>query len=198
VYNGDDGNNDEKGGEENNGGSHAMDTDPKRKEIKDASNNNLNGGSNGNNEGDGMQEQIECLDALQIGSLNLKVTPAGTPFTDPNLNSSDVSFSSMCNDQILLNIHKNCTGFHSDLVQGGSAWGLSPCRFLGGVVQTFSGRGSSATAGAGRDGWLRAEERRADVSSQVTAAVQADGGRDSSGQRGQTSRSEPVFATWSL
>jgi hypothetical protein len=61
-------------------------------------------------------------------------------------------------------------------------------------VQPFFGRGSSATAGAGRDGWLRAEERRADVSSQATAAVQADGGSDSSGQREQASRTEPMLA----
>ncbi|KAM0921975.1 hypothetical protein ACQ4PT_006455 [Festuca glaucescens] len=75
VNNGNDGNGDAKDGEGNNGGANAMDMDPKRSEGDATSNNNVNGESNGNNGGDGMQEQIEHFDAIQIGSMNVQLSP---------------------------------------------------------------------------------------------------------------------------
>jgi hypothetical protein len=45
-----------------------MDMDPKKDEA-DESSANGNCGSNGTNEGEGMQEQIEHFDGIQIGSV---------------------------------------------------------------------------------------------------------------------------------
>jgi hypothetical protein len=194
--NGDDGNNDEKGGEENNGGSHAMDTDPKKKETKDASTNNLNGGSNGNNGGDGMQEQIERLDALQIGSLNLNITPAGSPPIDPNLNSFDSSPFYLHSEQNLPHNDKISIDFHTDLDQEGSAWGLSPCRFLGGAVQALAVSGSSAPVGACQAGTQRTEKCRSGPSVPGTEAMHAGGRTGCEGQCMQASRSELATDAW--
>ncbi|KAM0853242.1 hypothetical protein ACQ4PT_051215 [Festuca glaucescens] len=75
ANNGNDGNGDAHNGEGNNGGGNAMDMDPKRGDVDATSNNNDHGESNGNNGGDGMQEQLEHFDAIQIGSMNVKLTP---------------------------------------------------------------------------------------------------------------------------
>jgi hypothetical protein len=66
-----------------------MDMDPKRSDVDATSNNNDNGESNGNNGGDGMQEQLEHFDAIQIGSMNVQISPPGTSPFDPILSKKD-------------------------------------------------------------------------------------------------------------
>jgi hypothetical protein len=72
INNGNDGNGDAKDGEGNNGDDSAMDMDPKKNEADDISSTKGNVESKGTNGGDGMQEQIEHFEAIQIGSISLK------------------------------------------------------------------------------------------------------------------------------
>ncbi|KAK1632989.1 hypothetical protein QYE76_007304 [Lolium multiflorum] len=76
ANNGNDGNGDAKDGEGNNGDDNAMDMDPKKNEAGDTSSNKMNVESSGTNVGDGMQEQIELFEAIQIGSMSLKISPS--------------------------------------------------------------------------------------------------------------------------
>ncbi|KAM0837529.1 hypothetical protein ACQ4PT_061582 [Festuca glaucescens] len=78
ANNGNDGNDGAHHGEGNNGGGHAMDMDNKGNDMDATSNNNEQDASNMNNGVDGMQEQLCNLDAIQIGTMHVKLTP-----TDP-------------------------------------------------------------------------------------------------------------------
>ncbi|KAM0878122.1 hypothetical protein ACQ4PT_035063 [Festuca glaucescens] len=75
ANNGNDGNDDAHHGEENNGGGNAMDMDPKGLEEGNTSNNNGQEGSYENNGVDGMQVQSNHIDAIQIGTMNVQITP---------------------------------------------------------------------------------------------------------------------------
>ncbi|KAM0849117.1 hypothetical protein ACQ4PT_053932 [Festuca glaucescens] len=68
ANNGNGGNDGAHNGEGNNGGGHAMDMDHKGNDTDATSNNNENDASNVNNGIDGMQEQLQHFDAIQIGS----------------------------------------------------------------------------------------------------------------------------------
>ncbi|KAM0924360.1 hypothetical protein ACQ4PT_004980 [Festuca glaucescens] len=75
ANNGNDGNDDAHHGEENNGGGNAMDMDPKGTDEGATSNNNGQDGSYENNGVDGMQVQAHHIDAIQIGTMNVQLTP---------------------------------------------------------------------------------------------------------------------------
>ncbi|KAK1660796.1 hypothetical protein QYE76_048955 [Lolium multiflorum] len=75
ANNGNDGNDDAHNGEENNGGGNAMDMDPKGVDEGNTSNNNGQEGSYENNGVDGMQVQSNHIDAIQIGTMNVQITP---------------------------------------------------------------------------------------------------------------------------
>ncbi|KAM0832308.1 hypothetical protein ACQ4PT_064991 [Festuca glaucescens] len=75
ANNGNDGNDDAHHGEENNGGGNAMDMDPKGTDEGATSNNNGQDGSYENNGVDGMQVQSQHIDAIQIGTMNVQLTP---------------------------------------------------------------------------------------------------------------------------
>ncbi|KAM0920367.1 hypothetical protein ACQ4PT_007556 [Festuca glaucescens] len=75
ANNGNDGNDDAHHGEGNNGGGNAMDMDPKGTDEDATSNNNEQDVSNANNGVDGMQVQLQHIDAIQIGTMNVQLTP---------------------------------------------------------------------------------------------------------------------------
>ncbi|KAM0842887.1 hypothetical protein ACQ4PT_058064 [Festuca glaucescens] len=75
ANNGNDGSDDAHHGEENNGGGNAMDMDPKGSDEGNTSNNNGQEGSFENNGVDGMQVQDNHIDEIQIGTMNVQITP---------------------------------------------------------------------------------------------------------------------------
>jgi hypothetical protein len=62
-----------------NGGGHDMDMENKGNNMDATSNNNEQDASHMNNGVDGMQEQLCNLDAIQIGTMHVKLTPTGIP-----------------------------------------------------------------------------------------------------------------------
>ncbi|KAM0835213.1 hypothetical protein ACQ4PT_063075 [Festuca glaucescens] len=194
ANNGNDGNGDAKDGEGNNGGANAMDMDPKRSEVHDTSNNNVNGGSNGTNGGDGMQEQIELFEAIQIGSMSLKLTPSGGYSFDPNLSTNYPPFSSLCHVENLFENDKDFTDFHSDLIHRGSVLGLSPVRPRDACMQAVPARDSSHSASALRSVSERWEQRSSSQPLLATPGKVAGGGSACSVQQEQHGDSEPASA----
>ncbi|KAM0893247.1 hypothetical protein ACQ4PT_025232 [Festuca glaucescens] len=75
ANNGNDGNDDANNGEESHGGGNAMDMDPKGVDEGNTSNNNGKEGTNENNGVEGMQVQSNNVDAIQIGTMKLPITP---------------------------------------------------------------------------------------------------------------------------
>ncbi|KAM0842883.1 hypothetical protein ACQ4PT_058062 [Festuca glaucescens] len=79
ANNGNDRNDGAHNGEGNNAGGHAMDMDHKGNDTDATSNNNENDASNVKNGIDGMQEQLQHFDAIQIGSMNVQLNNSGSP-----------------------------------------------------------------------------------------------------------------------
>jgi hypothetical protein len=79
------GNDDANHEEKKNGGGHTMDLDQKGNDGDATSNNNDQDASNVNNGVEGMQEQLHNLDAIQIGTMHVKIAPKGTPSHESNL-----------------------------------------------------------------------------------------------------------------
>ncbi|KAM0901965.1 hypothetical protein ACQ4PT_019530 [Festuca glaucescens] len=75
ANNGNDGNDDANNGEESHGGGNAMDMDPKGVDGGNTSNNNDKEGTYENNGVEGMQVQSNYVDAIQIGTMNVQLTP---------------------------------------------------------------------------------------------------------------------------
>ncbi|KAM0845185.1 hypothetical protein ACQ4PT_056551 [Festuca glaucescens] len=75
ANNGNDGNDDANNGEESHGGGNAMDMDPKGVDEGNTSNNNGKEGTYEKNGVEGMQVQSNHVDAIQIGSMKLPITP---------------------------------------------------------------------------------------------------------------------------
>ncbi|KAM0879421.1 hypothetical protein ACQ4PT_034237 [Festuca glaucescens] len=75
ANNGNDGNDDANNGEESHGGGNAMDMDPKGVDEGNTSNNNGKEGTYENNGVEGMQVQSNHVDAIQIGTMNVQLTP---------------------------------------------------------------------------------------------------------------------------
>jgi hypothetical protein len=101
-----------------------MDMDPKTNDGDATSNNNDQDGPNGNNGGDGMQEQLEHFDAIQIGSMNVKLTPSGSSPFDSNLSKKDPFFMSLFHVENLPLDDKICTDFGANSMLMGSFSGL--------------------------------------------------------------------------
>jgi hypothetical protein len=126
ANNGNDGNDDAHHGEGNNGGGHAMDMDHKGNDADATSNNNEQDVSNVNNGVDGMQEQLQHIDAIQIGTMNVQLTPTGIPPYDSNLSKNDQFYMSLSHVENLRLKDKICTDFGADSMLRGSASGLPP------------------------------------------------------------------------
>jgi hypothetical protein len=87
ASNDNDGNDDAKDDDGKNGDDNAMDMDPKKNEAGDSSSAKGMGESNGTNDGEGMQEQIDHFDAIKIGSMSLQLSPKGSPSFDSDLSN---------------------------------------------------------------------------------------------------------------
>jgi hypothetical protein len=66
-----------------------------------------------------MQEQIDLLDAIQIGSMSLKLSPSGGSFFDPNLSKIHSPLISICNVKNLTENEKLCANFNAVYVHAG-------------------------------------------------------------------------------
>lgn len=126
ANNGNDGNDDAHHGEGNNGGGHAMDMDHKGNDADATSNNNEQDVSNVNNGVDGMQEQLEHIDAIQIGTMTVKITPTGTPSYESTLSKNELFYKSLSHVENLPLKKKLCTDFGADSMPKKSASGLPP------------------------------------------------------------------------
>ncbi|KAM0837530.1 hypothetical protein ACQ4PT_061582 [Festuca glaucescens] len=126
ANNGNDGNDGAHHGEGNNGGGHAMDMDNKGNDMDATSNNNEQDASNMNNGVDGMQEQLCNLDAIQIGTMHVKLTPTGIPSYAKNFNKNELFYKSLSHAEILPLKDKSCTDFGADPWPRGSSSGSSP------------------------------------------------------------------------
>jgi hypothetical protein len=181
--NGNDGSGDAKDGEGNNGDDSAMDMDPKKNEAEDIASNKGIVESKGANGGDGMQKQIEHLEAIQIGSISLKYSTSGSSSFDPNMSNLQTPFISNSNIANMAENDKLCTDFNADCMHGGSASGLAPVRprdqRLAFTVQdSFSAQGSPTEQARQSDG----SRSRRDTSGSPTGCGTATRDRLSSGQ----------------
>ncbi|KAM0870258.1 hypothetical protein ACQ4PT_040132 [Festuca glaucescens] len=123
ANNGNDGDDDANHGEGNNGGGNAMDMDPKGTDEDATSNNNEQDGSHVNNGVDGMQAQFQPIVAIQIGTMNVQLTPKGIPPSGSNLAKKDLYCMSLSHFENLSLKEKHCTNFGADLVPSRSASG---------------------------------------------------------------------------
>jgi hypothetical protein len=126
ANNGNDGNDDAHHGEGNNGGGNLVDMDPKRNHADATSNNNEHDLSNVNDGLDGMQEKLQHIDAIQIGTMKVQLTPTGIPPYDSNLRKNDLFYMYLShaeNPPLKENI---CTDFGADSMLRGSVSGLPP------------------------------------------------------------------------
>ncbi|KAM0863643.1 hypothetical protein ACQ4PT_044458 [Festuca glaucescens] len=84
INNGNDGNDDAHNGQHNKEGGNAMDMDPKGPDEGNASNNGGQDGANINNGIQGMQLHAQPLDEIKIGTINVPLSPSGTPSSVQN------------------------------------------------------------------------------------------------------------------
>jgi hypothetical protein len=106
-----------------------------------------------------MQEKIELFEAIQIGSMSLKLTPSGSSSFDPNLSTNYPPFSSLCHVDNLFENDKYFTDFHTDLIHRGYVLGSSPVRPRDACMQVVTMRDSSHSASALHNVSERREQR---------------------------------------
>ncbi|KAM0913468.1 hypothetical protein ACQ4PT_012138 [Festuca glaucescens] len=123
ATNGNDGNDGAHNGDGNNGNGHAMDMDHRGTETEATSNNNGNDASNVNNGIDGMQEQLQQLDAIQIGSLNVKLN-SGSPYSDSILSQNEQPYMYLSSAENVPLKNKNGADCHADPMTSKSGLGL--------------------------------------------------------------------------
>ncbi|KAM0921230.1 hypothetical protein ACQ4PT_007109 [Festuca glaucescens] len=123
ATNGNDGNDGAHNGDGNNGNGNAMDMDHRGTETEATSNNNGNDASNVNNGIDGMQEQLQQLDAIQIGSLNVKLN-SGSPYSDSILSQNEQLYMYLSSAENVPLKNKNGADCHADPMTSKSGLGL--------------------------------------------------------------------------
>ncbi|KAM0913834.1 hypothetical protein ACQ4PT_011907 [Festuca glaucescens] len=140
ANNGNDGNDDAHHGEGKNGGGHAMDMDHKGNDADATSNNNEQDVSNVNNGVDGMQEQLHNIDAIQIGTMHVKLTPTGTPSYESNLSKNELFYKSLSHVENQPLKNKFCTDFGADSWPSKSTSGSPPVGARAECLQAASGQ----------------------------------------------------------
>ncbi|KAM0858917.1 hypothetical protein ACQ4PT_047519 [Festuca glaucescens] len=140
ANNGNDGNDGAHHGEGKNGGSHAMDMDNKGNDADATSNNNEQDALNVNNGVDGMQEQLHNIDAIQIGTMHVKLTPTGTPSYEPNLSKNELFYKSLSYAENLALEDNFCTDFGADSWPRESSSGSPPVGAQAVCLQAASGQ----------------------------------------------------------
>jgi hypothetical protein len=139
-----------------------------------------------------MQEQIELFEAIQIGSMSLKLTPSGSSSFDPNLSTNYPPFSSLCHVDNLFENDKYFTDFHTDLIHRGYVLGSSPVRPRDACMQVVTMRDSSHSASALHNVSERREQRNSNQTLLGTPGKVAGGGSACSVQREQHGDNKPA------
>ncbi|KAM0834290.1 hypothetical protein ACQ4PT_063701 [Festuca glaucescens] len=140
ANNGNDGNDGAHHGEGKNGGGHAMDMDNKGNDADATSNNNEQDASNVNNGVDGMQEKLHNIDAIQIGTMHVKLTPTGTPSYESNLSKNELFYKSLSHVENLPQKNKFCTDFGAYSWPSESTSGSPPVGTRAVCLQAASGQ----------------------------------------------------------
>ncbi|KAM0850383.1 hypothetical protein ACQ4PT_053110 [Festuca glaucescens] len=126
ASNGNDGNDGAHPGEGKNGDPHAMDMDNKGNDADATSNNNDQDASNVNNGGDGMQEQLHNIVAIQIGTMHVELNTKGTPSYESNLGKNEL-FTKYLSYAEKMTLKDNvCTNFGAVSWARGSPLGSQP------------------------------------------------------------------------
>jgi hypothetical protein len=114
ANNGLDGNDGANQGEKKFGGAHEMDMDNKGNDMDATSKNDEQDDSSMHNCVDGMQEQLCNLDAIQIGTLHVKLAPTGTLSVAKNLNKNEQVCSSISHVEVAPQNDESRTPFLAD------------------------------------------------------------------------------------
>jgi hypothetical protein len=126
VHKGNDGNGDAQNGGGNNGNGQARDMDHMTGGGDDTSNNNDFGESNGINGGHTMQEKLEHFAAIKIGSLDVTLSPTGTPNSESILSKKRSFFKPLLYAENRAQNDKVSTVFGADSMLSASALGSYP------------------------------------------------------------------------
>jgi hypothetical protein len=101
-----------------------MDMNPKGPDEGDISNNDIQDGDVYNNGIQGMQLHAHHLDEIKIGSINVQLSPKGTPLSVQNLGEKEQFVMPLSHVQILMQNDKSSADYHADFVPRESASGL--------------------------------------------------------------------------
>jgi hypothetical protein len=105
------------------GGDHDMDMDNKGNDMDLASKDNEQDASSMHNGVDGMQEQLCNLDAIQMGTMHVKLAPPGILSDAKNLNKKEQFYTSLSHVEFLALNDEAGSVFHADSLSRGSASG---------------------------------------------------------------------------
>ncbi|KAM0853722.1 hypothetical protein ACQ4PT_050886 [Festuca glaucescens] len=206
VNNDDGGNDDAHNGEHNKEGGNAMDMDPKGLDEGDASNKDKQDGEVNINGIQGMQLHAHHLDEIKIGSINVQLSPKGTPLSVQNLGKKEQFIMPLSHVQNLMQNDNFSTDYHADLVPRESASGLPQVTSSGaqqlqqlGTLQADSCNGSSGQQGqlTGNNG---SSQRACDTFKRAAkSAVRAGSGvaaRDAVAVEAMTCSAQKITGPW--
>ncbi|KAM0905246.1 hypothetical protein ACQ4PT_017521 [Festuca glaucescens] len=123
ANNGFDGHDGANQGEGKNGGGHDMDMDNKGNDTDAASKDNEQDVSSMHNGVDGMQEQCGKLDAVQIGTMQVKLVSPGNISDAKNLNKKEHVYTPISHVEFAALDDEIGSDYHADLLSSGSALG---------------------------------------------------------------------------
>ncbi|KAM0833111.1 hypothetical protein ACQ4PT_064464 [Festuca glaucescens] len=123
ANNGFDGSDGANQGEGKNGGAHDMDMDNKGNDMDAASKDNAHDVSSMHNGVDGMQEQCGNVDAIQIGTMHVKLVSPGNFAVAKNLNQNELVYTSLCHVDFATLDDEIDTESHADFLHRGAALG---------------------------------------------------------------------------
>ncbi|KAM0871713.1 hypothetical protein ACQ4PT_039199 [Festuca glaucescens] len=124
ANNGFEGNDGANQGEGKNGGGHDMDMDNKGNDMDETSKDNEQDASSMHNGGEGMQEQLCNLDAIQIGTMHVKLAPPGILSDEKNLNKKEHFYTSLSHVDCVALRDEVGSEFHADSLSRGAASGF--------------------------------------------------------------------------
>jgi hypothetical protein len=117
ANNGSDGNDGANQDDEKHEGGHDMETDKKGNDMEDLSKNDDQEDSHMHNGVEGMQEQLCNLDAIQIGTLHVKLAPTGICSDVKNLNQYDYLCNAISHDVFVPQNDEVRATFDVDMMQ---------------------------------------------------------------------------------
>jgi hypothetical protein len=118
-----DGDNGANQGEGKKGNDPDIDMENKENDLTESSKNNVNDGSSKNNGVDGMQEHCALLEAIQFGSMDVKLASPGNLYAAKNSDQNDFVFPPISHVQIPALGDKIFAESHADLPYRGAVSG---------------------------------------------------------------------------